>query len=433
MFLFSAAGIARRTLLQLAGQPAEGLLDAAISDRQLALRAEIALTQVLERLAELERLHADSLVQLRGAEERHAELRSRYLLADSRLNLLERCVGGGYWEASVCEGGALDPQGELVLSSKLRHLLGLESPARYSQWLERVHADDRNTVLKALSIDGMRPIEAAPRSVELRMQMACGEYRWFLGQSEVGKGEGGRALRRLCTFIDIEASRQQSMALDVSRLRFHLAQETIHEALWDMQVIAGDPVNPHNEVWWSPQFLRLLGFDSAEDFPRELNSWASRVHPQDRPGTLEAFAAYMQDRTADAPLVLAYRLQLKDGSYRWFRTRGLTQRSSDGTPLRVMGSLIDIQNEHEEAELRKTQASQHQALQDNLRGLGEIVNAIQGIATQTNLLALNAAIEAARAGESGRGFAVVADEVRTLAIRTSEATHQAKSMMGLGR
>ncbi|WP_423835248.1 methyl-accepting chemotaxis protein [Stutzerimonas stutzeri] len=89
-----------------------------------------------------------------------------------------------------------------------------------------------------------------------------------------------------------------------------------------------------------------------------------------------------------------------------------------------------MQNEHEESALRQLQVRQHQELQDSLRKLGSIVSSIQGIATQTNLLALNAAIEAARAGESGRGFAVVADEVRTLAIRTTEATLQAKVMMG---
>jgi methyl-accepting chemotaxis protein len=58
------------------------------------------------------------------------------------------------------------------------------------------------------------------------------------------------------------------------------------------------------------------------------------------------------------------------------------------------------------------------------REIGQIVEAISGIAAQTNLLALNAAIEAARAGEQGRGFAVVAEEVRKLAEQSQEAAKQ---------
>lgn len=62
--------------------------------------------------------------------------------------------------------------------------------------------------------------------------------------------------------------------------------------------------------------------------------------------------------------------------------------------------------------------------------IGQIVDAISGIAGQTNLLALNAAIEAARAGEQGRGFAVVAEEVRKLAEQSEEAAKQIASLIG---
>lgn len=68
-------------------------------------------------------------------------------------------------------------------------------------------------------------------------------------------------------------------------------------------------------------------------------------------------------------------------------------------------------------------------LGERSKEIGQIVDAISGIAGQTNLLALNAAIEAARAGEQGRGFAVVAEEVRKLAEQSQHAAKQIASLV----
>ncbi len=64
-----------------------------------------------------------------------------------------------------------------------------------------------------------------------------------------------------------------------------------------------------------------------------------------------------------------------------------------------------------------------------VKGVNEMVDMINSIASQTNLLALNASIEAARAGESGRGFAVVAEEIGKLASDSSDTADKIREEM----
>lgn len=92
----------------------------------------------------------------------------------------------------------------------------------------------------------------------------------------------------------------------------------------------------------------------------------------------------------------------------------------------AVSDAIQQMNSIEQAVVASAQVVEK--LGERSKEIGQIVEAISGIAGQTNLLALNAAIEAARAGEQGRGFAVVAEEVRKLAEQSQEA---AKEIAGL--
>ena len=68
-------------------------------------------------------------------------------------------------------------------------------------------------------------------------------------------------------------------------------------------------------------------------------------------------------------------------------------------------------------------------LNDGIRQISEITEAVEAISSQTHLLALNASIEAARAGDAGRGFAVVASEVSKLADDSSAFAKKIRSLI----
>jgi PAS domain S-box-containing protein len=74
--------------------------------------------------------------------------------------------------------------------------------------------------------------------------------------------------------------------------------------------------------------------------------WESLVHPDDLAGCHAAFEHHINGET---PLYHhEYRLRTEDGGYRWVLGRGkIMGRDADGTPLRVVGTLLDITDKKE--------------------------------------------------------------------------------------
>ncbi|MCL2026807.1 MAG: response regulator, partial [Leptospirales bacterium] len=147
-------------------------------------------------------------------------------------------------------------------------------------------------------------------------------------------------------------------------MKYKLSNDALNIALWDMDVVHTDPINPVNKFTWSQEFRHMLGFSDENDFPDVFHSWSDRLHFGDKEQVLNAFAAHINDYTGQTPYDIECRLMLKNGEYRHFHALGTTRRDKDGVPIRVAGALIDItekkQMEHEIDEfIEKIEATAH--------------------------------------------------------------------------
>ena len=125
-------------------------------------------------------------------------------------------------------------------------------------------------------------------------------------------------------------------------MKYKLASDAMHIALWDTKIVVSDPINASNIFTWSDELRRMLGFTDENDFPNTLKSLSERIHPDDKARVLNTFAKHIVDRTGKTPFNLEHRMKMKTGEYRHFHTFGETMRDKNGTPVRVAGAVMDI-------------------------------------------------------------------------------------------
>ena len=143
--------------------------------------------------------------------------------------------------------------------------------------------------------------------------------------------------RRLKTMLE-EMRKEKEEA----EIRLDLVLQAIKGGFWEMTIVDGDAGHPDSTIIYSSGLRKSLGYYDENEFPNVPESMNNAVHPDESEWVWATFANHVNDRTGQTPYDMDHRLRAKNGEYRWFHANGVTQRDENGTPLRIIGLLLDI-------------------------------------------------------------------------------------------
>lgn len=194
----------------------------------------------------------------------------------------------------------------------------------------RFYTPEALATMQALRGDSHRQVTA--HDLELEMVTATGRRIWVHSVGTATWVEG-RLIKRTSIVQDIDERKRLEVIKNESEQRWKLALESVGDGVWDWNVQTG-------EEYFSKNLLAMYGYreDELGSFAKEFDNL---THPDD-------LVQMHQDRQAhfegDTPTYInEHRMRCKDGTWKWILTRGLLiSRTSDGKPLRMIGTHTDI-------------------------------------------------------------------------------------------
>ena len=155
---------------------------------------------------------------------------------------------------------------------------------------------------------------------------------------------------------------EKDMRIEEQAATIRLLTDLTEAGSW---VINFAPDGSVASVQWGDGFRRLMGYQDQIDFPNELEPFVRGIHPDDRDAAVGDITARNFDKKVMRTAGYDFRFIKKDGSVRWFRSKGILGRDSEGRPSQYRGVTIDI-----------TQMKEHSALYNALQNEAASLNTI---------------------------------------------------------
>ncbi len=244
-------------------------------------------------------------------------------------------AGDGVWDVNLetCKSH---------YSKRYQEMLGYadgEFTDSHSEWLVRIHPDDRERVDEAVTsyLEDKSDIYA----IEYRLRCKDGNYKWIFARGmTVSRNADGQPLRMVGTHTDVTERKKMEGLLRESEERFRKIANSAPLLIW----IAG---SDSLCSWFSQGWLDFTG----NSLDHELgNGWTKSVHPDDLARCLDTYLNHFNQRQ---PFHMEYRIKHHSGEYRWIHDNGVPRFDDNGEFLGYIGSCLDITDAHEVQEAFK--------------------------------------------------------------------------------
>jgi two-component system, sensor histidine kinase and response regulator len=285
--------------------------------------------------------------ELRGALERAeaAETANRRMV--ERMRAANEAADISVWEWHIKRNVTTVDEGSPMIA-RLGGQKELQNGSDYGS--RYVHEDDRERWMQAFT---GALVGNAGDVFSLRYRTAQGS-RWIQLHARVLRNSRGQPSRVLGIDWDVTREEQAKEAIARSAAELRAAQERFQRAVSGTQDALFEFNLQTDEIWHSPRFAAMLGYDADEATHGALES---HIHPEDGALVGKAMGDHLR---SGAPYDVEYRLRKKDGSWLWVRSRASAERDAEGHPLWLAGSIHDITEERaaREAMVRATQEAE---------------------------------------------------------------------------
>lgn len=176
--------------------------------------------------------------------------------------------------------------------------------------------------------------EGRLESPDLIIERPDGTRRNVVPHPQLIFDSNGKRIGALNMLVDVTEQKASQQALEESEIRLRIATEGTRLATWDLDLVT-------RRIVYSPRLNEIFGH--APDYAMTHEAMREQIYRNDRKQVDDAFDAAMEYGV----YYYEVRIVKPDGVIGWIRTEGKVIFDEAGTPVRMLGTLLDMTQEKE--------------------------------------------------------------------------------------